>query len=282
VWFADNGERLGTFNGHNGTVWHLDVNQSSTRVITAGADHTVRLWDMQGKQINQWELKAAVRCVGFAEGEQAFLAVGDKAMKQEAVICLYKMDQQEPYLKLEGHSQKICRALWGDLNQTIASASDDCTVKLWDAETGKEILSKEIHDRGINNLKFSADKTMLITSSKDQTSKLLDARTLEVLKVYKTQQPVNDAVISPSKPHVILGGGQEAMSVTTTKAHSGKFEAHFHHIYLENWLGSVKGHFGPINTLAISPDGKAYASGAEDGYIRIHHFDDEYLAKRHD
>ena len=28
VWHTDNGERLGTFNGHNGVVWSVDVNGS--------------------------------------------------------------------------------------------------------------------------------------------------------------------------------------------------------------------------------------------------------------
>lgn len=26
VWYTDNGERLGTYNGHNGTIWAIDVN----------------------------------------------------------------------------------------------------------------------------------------------------------------------------------------------------------------------------------------------------------------
>ena len=26
MWYADNGERIGTFDGHNGTVWAIDVN----------------------------------------------------------------------------------------------------------------------------------------------------------------------------------------------------------------------------------------------------------------
>ena len=43
-------------------------------------------------------------------------------------------------------------------------------------------------------------------------------------------------------------------------------------------MGLIKGHFGPINTLAIHPDGLSYVSGGEDGYIRLHHFDEEYLA----
>ena len=29
VWFSDNGERLGTYDGHNGTVWTLDVDCAS-------------------------------------------------------------------------------------------------------------------------------------------------------------------------------------------------------------------------------------------------------------
>ena len=29
VWFTDNGERLGTYDGHNGTVWTIDVDCES-------------------------------------------------------------------------------------------------------------------------------------------------------------------------------------------------------------------------------------------------------------
>ena len=29
--------------------------------------------------------------------------------------------------------------------------------------------------------------------------------------------------------------------------------------------------------MDISPTGRSYASGAEDGYVRLHHFDKEYL-----
>jgi hypothetical protein len=29
--------------------------------------------------------------------------------------------------------------------------------------------------------------------------------------------------------------------------------------------------------VAINPNGRDYASGAEDGYVRLHHFDKDYL-----
>ena len=45
------------------------------------------------------------------------------------------------------------------------------------------------------------------------------------MKSYPTERPVNSAAISPLKNHVVLGGGQEAMDVTTTTSKAGKFEA---------------------------------------------------------
>jgi len=38
VWRAEDGERLGTFNGHKGTIWDLDCDRFSNRLITASAD----------------------------------------------------------------------------------------------------------------------------------------------------------------------------------------------------------------------------------------------------
>ena len=32
VWYSSNGERLGTFNGHNGAIWCIDVNRILTTI----------------------------------------------------------------------------------------------------------------------------------------------------------------------------------------------------------------------------------------------------------
>lgn len=125
--------------------------------------------------------------------------------------------------------------------------------------------TKDIHSSRVNRLNFNRDKTLFVTASKDCTAKLVDPNNLEVVKVFKSTVPVNGAVISPSHPHVLIGGGQDAQTVTTTHAKQGKFETRFFHMVYSEEFGRVKGHFGPINAIAIHPYGKSYASGSEDG-----------------
>ncbi|CAK7300937.1 Eukaryotic translation initiation factor 3 subunit I [Vulpes lagopus] len=114
--------------------------------------------------------------------------------------------------------------------------------------------------------------TMFVTASKDNTAKLFDSKTLEDQKTFWTEHLVNSAALSPNYDHVVLGGGQEAMDVTTTSTRIGKFEARFFHLTFEEEFGRVKGHFGPINSVAFHPNGKSYNSGGKGGYVHIHYF----------
>ena len=47
VWYSLNGERLGTFNGHNGSVWCIDVNWDTSKFMSGSGDNTLIIWDCQ-------------------------------------------------------------------------------------------------------------------------------------------------------------------------------------------------------------------------------------------
>lgn len=64
--------------------------------------------------------------------------------------------------------------------------------------------------------------------------------------------------------------------VTQTDTREGQFDAKVYHLIFEDEFGRIKGHFGPINTLAIHPDGRSLATGSEDGFVRLNVFDDDY------
>ena len=48
-------------------------------------------------------------------------------------------------------------------------------------------------------------------------------------------------------------------------------------VFEDEEFARVKGHFGPINSVMFHPDGNSYASGGEDGYVRINVFDQSYF-----
>lgn len=283
VWFSINGERLGSFNGHTGAVWCIDVDWETQKFMSGAADNTCKLWDCQtGKQTHNLDTKSAVRTCGFSfSGNLVFFST-DQAMNQTCELFVYdlrdssQIELNKPFLRQQMPSSKITSAIWGPCDEFIVTGHDDGTICKLKMPEGKLLNSEKAHSKPINDLQPSKDMSLLISASKDLTAKLFDLSSLDLLKTYKTDRPVNSAAISPSKPHVVLGGGQEARDVTTTSTRVGKFDAKFYHLVFEEEFGRVKGHFGPINSVAFHPDGTGYSSGGEDGYVRVHQFDDSY------
>lgn len=74
-------------------------------------------------------------------------------------------------------------------------------------------------------------------------------------KKFRSTRPVNSASISPTRDHIILGGGEESMSVTMTSVSAGQFEAKLYHMIFEEEFARFKGHFGPINSIVFDPTG---------------------------
>ncbi|XP_022646472.1 eukaryotic translation initiation factor 3 subunit I-like isoform X1 [Varroa jacobsoni] len=289
IFYSLNGERLGNLIGHNGAVWCIDVNWDSTRVITAGAEGTVRLWDLEtGKCTSTHQTTTAARTCAFSYSGRYAMYSTDNTMGKDCEMTI--IDFNDP-AQVEGQGDmlrvsvcpasvhaKVTAALWWNLDDGILTGHEDGSVCIWDFRQGLKRMQRErTHSGIINDMQYNKDCTMVITASKDHSAKVLDSDSLTELKKFQTERPVNSAAISPIRYHVLLGGGQEARDVTTTSAKQGKFDARFYHLIFEEEFGRVKDHFGPINSVAFHPDGKSYSSGGEDGYVRVHHFDPSYF-----
>jgi translation initiation factor 3 subunit I len=268
VWWVEDGKRLGTYPGHKGTIWDLSCDRFSRRLLTASADTTCRLWDVKtGECLRSFTHTGPVRGVVWAEGGQKFATICDPFMDHSPKISVYEVPESqdpssysdEPVLVVDLPKPAAKRVvptniLWTSMNEEILVAFDHGWIKLYDPETGDVKDEIQAHEKKINRVRFNMDKSLLITSSADFTSKLYDPVDWKHLKTYRTDRPVNDAVISDHKEHILLGGGQEAMSVTTTSGKVGKFETRFFHMVYELEFGTVKGHFGPINACKYKAD----------------------------
>ncbi|KAJ9072580.1 translation initiation factor eIF3 subunit [Entomophthora muscae] len=288
VWYSHNGERVGTYNGHLGSIYTIDVNDNSTICITGSGDNTAKLWEVRtGKCLFTWTEETAVKRVQFSEDNKMVLFVTEQRMGFPGGIKIYSIDENlsseqnpEPISVINNSSdttKKFTVAAWTANDKNLAVGHLDGSLSIIDWKNGEVLCSSHPHSEQIMDIQMSSDKSYFITASKDKDAKLIETNTLSLLKNYSTDTPLNSASITPVTDFVVVGGGQEAMNVTTTSARQGKFECRFYHkIYAEE-IGRLKGHFGPINTIAVEPTGKGFASGGEDGYVRLQQFDPEYF-----
>jgi len=241
-------------------------------------------------ELCKYDHKSSVRAVKFSCGERMILTVNDSQFNSQPSIFIFNVDtatrKDNPApvrtLCVEGDKSNILAAQWGAINRTVISGHDDGTLRVWDVMKGKVIKKVQAHAHNLRDVQLSKDGTMIITAGgADQEAKLWDAETLDHLKTYEANRPINSAALSPIFNHAIIAGGQEARDVTTTANKMGNFDALFYHAVYADYMGSIKGHFGPVNSIAIHPEGKSFTTGGEDGYIRLHHFEKSYFNGKH-
>ncbi|KZP18933.1 WD40 repeat-like protein [Athelia psychrophila] len=290
VWFSHNGERLGTYDGHNGAVWTIDVDSESKYMVSGSADNTLKLWSVaNGKCLHTWEFPTAVKRVAFSDDDSQVVCITEQRMGHQGAIRVFnisregdgKAQEEEPVHMFNPIGSKATVCAFSYQPGIIITGHESGKIALFDVKTGDEVNNNErAHNDVVTDLQMSNDRTYFVTSSKDKAARIHDTKTLMVIKTFSTETPLNSAALSPDRPYVLLGGGQDAMSVTTTSTRQGKFETRFWHKVFEEEVGRVKGHFGPINTIAVHPAGSSYASGGEDGFVRVHHFEDGYFKAR--
>jgi translation initiation factor 3 subunit I len=308
---TDTGELMGTYNpvGEKpGAVYAIDITKDNQHVVIAGADGKLVFFKFSGEQVQNGVLNhgGILKYVEFNQhprNQNMVCTCNDKfkSVAEGTIPNRIMIWQWQPSLKRllsidDKLPMKATKVKWGPYDESLVSIFEEGTVALWgtglgDHTAGEQLYLISAHTSPCTGINFDRDRMLMITSSKDMSAKLwaMDQGEPELLKVYKTDRPLNDAAIYPNvnvvdddeaKYHVLLAGGQDAKDVTTTASSSGKFEAVIWHLIFEEEIGSVKGHFSPINSVAWFPDGRGFVTGAEEGMVRVWHLDNGYFTKK--
>merc|ERR1711962_168091 len=213
---GDTGDWIGTFEGHKGAVWGVDVNKDATKAATGAADFSAKVWD---------------------------------ALSGEEELTL----QHKHIVKSEGHTSGIKQVMYTPDNKQLLSCSDDKTLRMWDTATGGEVKQKEFESQ-IGGVELSKDGEVLTVATGSKVV-FLNARTLEKKKEVCVSCPVYSASLNNTQDIFVCGG--EDLKLYKFDYQTG--------IEIDNF----KGHFGPVHCVRFSPDGELYASGSEDGTLRL-------------
>ena len=137
-----------------------------------------------------------------------------------------------------------------------ASSSDDNTVRLWDAESGKLLRSLEGHAGSVLSVAWSPDGKSLASSSDDNTVRLWDAESGKLLRSLEGHiRSVRSVAWSPDGKS--LASGSDDQTVCLWDAKSGEY------------LRTLESHADWVRSVAWSPDGKSLASGSTDKNVRL-------------
>jgi len=253
-----------------------------------------------GKRLQNYVHKMPVRDVAWAIGNEMFATVQQASPAVPSTIFLWQFDpscadvntpETEPLreIKLEKENKKFGAftrvAFLNDISLILAIHADGHLTK-WNINDEELIASARIAEPKtdgpiisdlLSDITLTPDRGLALITSRNNNAYLVNTETLEIVKTYASDRPLNSGCISPILNHVLLGGGQDKHSVTTTAGAEGRFEVQFFHTFYEEKLTEVLGHYGPVNSIAMSRDGKIFCSAAEDGTVRLYHFDDGYL-----
>jgi len=160
-------------------------------------------------------------------------------------------------LTLRGHGDgSVFSVAWSPDGQSILTGSDDMTAKVWDAQTGQELLTLQGHAHVINTLAWSPDGQRIVTGSADEIAKVWDAETGQVLSTLTGHDDyVNSVACSPDGQSILTGS--DDMTAKVWDAQTGQE------------LLTLQGHDGSVFSVAWSPDGQRIVTGSRDQTAKV-------------
>jgi serine-threonine kinase receptor-associated protein len=285
---ANTGDWIGTFVGHKGAVWSTRLDPTGCLAATASGDFSVQVWDaITGMSLYSFAHKHVVKTVDWSSNSKRIATGG-----HEGLLRIYDVTQptDEPLIFVQSTKEKvsISKCIW--LNETtVLAAGEDGIIRFWNVDEPdltKQLLRTIQVNGGVRDMELTTLPTTqqtILTVASGQHVTFFDMSTYQIL--HSHLMPINFREEGGASLHpqhgtkFIAGGGRKggSMALGTVaggiEGEGGQLGSDLLVYVFDFTTGKEiechKGHHGPVRCLRYHPDGMSYATGSEDGTIRI-------------
>jgi serine-threonine kinase receptor-associated protein len=280
--------------GHKGAVWSCQMDNSGGIAATASGDFSVQVWDaVTGDAIYQLQHGHIVKTCAFSPNSK-YLATGG----HEGILRIFNLTtmkpptggggkgpppiiSNDPSLKpvhefhLDPTTKIIISKLHWINDSLVVTGGHGGKLRFWQIPSddsaradatpihvletnGAEVRDMEISSSSALISLPDGRRTRVLTVAAGDTVFFFDLQTNALIQSHK--MPIHfreegGASLHPSGTKFVVGGSD--LWVRVFDFQSGAE------------LDCYKGHHGPIRCIRFSPDGSTFASGSEDGTIRL-------------
>lgn len=236
---------LAVLDAHKGGVVGVQVHSNGTQAVTAGADNTVKLWDLAKNQVVKTfgPLQEPIHAVTY---NRDFTQVGVAAGK---VVRVWNLADGKEVLVLT-HPADVGSLSFSVDKTRVATGSEDKVMRLWDVATGKEVqffpqpeAVKAVLYHPTNTAVLSGGKALSIDNPAAQ----------RVIPV--SPGPVHALALTPTGTHVLTAGTDKVVSMWNIA--SGAKERTF------------AGATDTLLAVAVSKNNTLVAAGGNDKMVRV-------------